>query len=252
MSTVRGKTSPTENYEEITYSPQTGWTRRSGINGPKFALKAMLNELAAQGRSFSYTCDQNPNATIRFEVPGQPDNGGPPSETPTLVWELLASVVEIDILDSDVQVVANLGIDEIEKIRTALLTGNDQYSNMPAMSGTTLSIYKLMQSGLRNIRVNLPTLKVSKLVSGSYPVQAALTNVGRIISPATLQVQEAIPYTLFQLPAFTPSTAKAALGFTYAWYKKFPSVQQSGGNKWNVSQEWEYGLWPTLIYGAAL
>lgn len=251
MSTVRGKTSPTENYEEITYSPQTGWTRRSGINGPKFALKAMLNELAAQGRSFSYTCDQNPNATIRFEVPGQPDNGGPPSETPTLVWELLASVVEIDILDSDVQAVAALTKNEVTGIRQGLLSPDD--ADQPALVGTAETLYKLMQSGLRNIRVNIPTLKVSKLVSGSYPVKAALTNVGRIISPTTLSIQESIPGTiLFNLPAFTPSTAKANLGFTYAWYKKFPSVQQSGGNKWNVSQEWEYGLWPTLIYGAAL
>jgi len=76
------------------------------------------------------------------------------------------------------------------------------------------ALHTLMVNGVRSVRVNFPTLKVSKLVSTGYSVKASLTNAGRIISTTTLETAESIPGTLlFNLPNY--STTKG--GFVFGW-----------------------------------
>jgi hypothetical protein len=254
MSTSVGHQSTIENYEEISFSPQKGWERRSGITGRKAAVKALLNELAAQGLSFTYACDQSPNATIRFETPGLVEGGSaePGQEVPTSSWEYLATRAEIDILEGDLA--GQNGTTNVNGIVTAekkLLRNriNGMDVTYPDPFSTEFdTIFKLIDQGVRSLRVFVPTLKVSRLVSLSYTVPASLANVGRIISTATLNVQEAIPSTLlFSLP----NDVSGKTGFVYAWYKNHPNVQQAG-NRWNISQEWDYGLWPVALLGTVL
>lgn len=242
---IAGKQTHTQNSEELRYSPTEGWSGTWGISGPKEAVRAQLNSLAALGYSINFRTDQNPLAEIQYSTPGTVTPGGP--EVPTLQWEFFANVAEIDVLETDIALVAGLTKNEITGIRSGLASPDP--ADQPALTGNAESIYVLMQAGVRSFRVNLPTLRVSKLVSGSYPVKASMTNVGRIISTGTLGVQESIPNTiLFELPDYSSDKT----GFSYAWYKSHPSVQQAGGNRWNVSQQWEYGLWPTILYGSVL
>lgn len=246
MSTIRGKQSATLNSEEIRYDPQNGWSGSWTQEGPKEAVRPLLQQLAALGYSFVYNTDQNPKGIVRYSTVGAIEPGV--AEQPALTWEFFANSAEIDVLETDLSTVAAISDDDKRKIRNAISSPDPDSS--PSISGTdAITLYQLMLGGVRSFRINIPTLRVSKLVSGSYPVRASMTNVGRIITTNTLSIQEAIPSTiLFELPNY--STAKA--GFYYAWYKKHPNVQQSGGNKWNVSQEWEYGLWPTFLYQSAL
>lgn len=252
MSTLRGKSSATQNSEKITFSPQSGYAGEWGVEGPKEAIRPLINQLAGLGYSFTYTCDQSPKASITYSTPGLIEPGGG-TETPTLVWEYLANIFEIDILEADVAGINTISSENRRVLRDAIANpdpdADPDFDPTDPQILVVQDLYDLMLGGVRSFRVNVPTLKRSALVSGSYGVQASLSNVGRIITTATLQTQENIPATiLFSLPSFT--TTKP--GFVYAWYKKHPNVQQAGGNKWQVSQEWEYGLWPTLLYGAAL
>lgn len=242
--TIVGKQTHTENSEEISYSPSSGWSKTIGIDGPKLAVRALLNQLAALGYAFTYKSDQGPKAAISVQTVGIASPGG--SENPTLQWEYFAGVAEIDILEADIANVNSISGSDKQVIRDAL---NGNFATFNVLAGNALTMLELIRGGLRNFRVNIPTLRVSKLVSGGYPVKASLSNVGRIITTNTLTIQESIPSTLlFNLPDYTSSKS----GYVYSWYKKFPNVQQSGGNRWNVSQEWEYGLWTTFMYGSAL
>jgi len=239
-----------QNAEEIRYSPNEGWSGTWAREGPKNSVKALLNQLAALGYTFVYSSDQNPNGVVRYSTVGAVQPGG--SESPTLQWEYFANRAEIDILEADISGaygtfnVNAISDDNKRRIRAAIASPAD---NSPAISGSdAIGIYLLMLQGVRSFRVNVPTLRVSKLVSAAYPVKASLSNVGRIISTNTLEVQEAIPSTiLFELPNQTSTKA----GFNFGWYKNHPNVQQSG-YKWNVSQEWEYGLWPVGTCGTLL
>jgi len=209
----------------------------------------MINQLAGLGYSFRYSCTKSPNAAITFETIGSPEPGGTGTEQPQQVWEYLANVVEIDILEADISTINSISSENKRVLRDAIAAPNpDSEPDFDPTDPLILNVqdlYELMLGGVRSYRVNVPTLKVSKLVSGSYGVKATLDNVGKVITTTALSIQESIPAgILFNLPNFT--TAKS--GFGYAWYKKHPNIQQTGNNRWNVSQEWEYGLWPALLH----
>lgn len=247
MSTIRGDQSAQENFEEIQYSQGSGVTRRGGFTGPKEAVKPMMAELIAAGKSFTFVSDQSPLATIRYELPGQlePGSNDPALEQPTTVWEYFANAHEVDLLQADVTAVNNLTDKELSQLSNAIV---NPPTDSPVVSDNANDIYDLIKQGVKSFRVNAPTLRVTRLVSGSYTVRASLTNVGSIISTATLESTESIPGTiLFNLPSYDSNKD----GFEYAWYKRFPNVRQAG-NKWEVSQEWEYGLYPTVLYGSVL
>lgn len=254
-NTIRGVSGATQNFEEISYTPQTGRTGRWGKEGPKDAIKAMLADLESRGFSYTYKSDQSPKASVHWETPGNIEGGGQgnDSEVPTLVWEYFAGQAEISIIEADLDSsngTVNLNAMSAAEKKLLLDRTNGQEITSPATpSAGFTSLLNLINQGVRNFRVNIPTLRRSMLVSTNYPVKASLTNVGRIITTATLQIQENIPSTiLFNLPSFVTTR----VGFAYAWYKKFPNVQQAGGYKWNIAQEWEYGLYPTAMYGTVL
>jgi hypothetical protein len=241
-----GTNTPQQNREEISFSPTEGWSGQWTVEGPKAGVKAILNQLAAQGLSFRYTSDQSPHAQVVFGNPGEVLPGV--GEVPQTVWEVFGGGGEIDILEADVTACNALSDEERRTIREAINSPVEGQS--PALTTSeAIGVYKVMLSGVRSFRVNVPSLRVSKVVSGNYGVVASLTNVGRVISTGTLRIQEAVPNTLLvNLPAYTSGKTD----FGYGWYKNHPTVQQVGGNKYNVNQQWDFGIWPTLLYGAIL
>lgn len=255
MSTIRGKTSHTVNGERLHYSPSEGWSGLWNVEGPKASIRALIGQLAALGYTVDYSADQNPKAQLSYSSQGSIGDPGS-AEQPALMWEYFANDAQIDLLEADNSGSnGTININGLSDSERKLLRNriNGQDVDAPVGASTTFNeLYKLIDAGVRSFRINVPTLRVSKLVSGSYPVKASLSNVGRIITTDTLQIQESIPSTLlFNLPA-SYSVTKHGFTFVYAWYKTQPNVQQAGGNRWNVSQQWEYGLWPVKLFGTAL
>lgn len=163
-------------------------------------------------------------------------------------WELFAQEVEKDVLQADLAALDGISRDEKEKIRAAI--DNPSANQSPALSNpTAIELYLEMLDGLRSVRVAVPTLRHTQTVSTLWTVGAALTNVGRIISTSSLLALEGVPPgLLFNLP--TGNSNRAAAG--YGWYKKFPTVRIAAGHRLQLEQEWEYGLWSTLIYGTRI
>lgn len=244
MKISAGSLNAHQNRERITYSPAEGFKFGGTLTGPKEAIKALVHQMAGLGWTFVYECDQSPISTIQFDSSGEPTGGG--TETPTLVWEYFSNRLEIDILEADISNVNSIADDELRLIRKHI---QDPEEVSPALtSSNAINLYQLMLKGVRSVRVNVPTLRLSKLVSNTYAVQASQANVGRVITSATLSTQENVPTRLFVLP----TTVSTKSGFVYAWYKNFPMITQSTAGRWQISQEWEFGLWPTFLYGAAL
>jgi hypothetical protein len=98
-------------------------------------------------------------------------------------------------------------------------------------------------------------LRHTQTVNAQYAIKASLTNVGKVLSTATLQNDESIPNgLLFNLPAFSlpPQYVETSGDLKYGWYKDFPTVRQIAGMKWNIEQEWQYGLYSVKLYGTPL
>jgi hypothetical protein len=183
-------------------------------------------------------------------------------------WEFFASRVEKDLLDSKLENPQTVGIltpGQINTIRNFLLNPPDGSTNSPypqasdfqrsnppedqASAGNALIIYNLMARGFRNFPVEAPALRHTIITSNQYAVPYALVNVRKILSTATLINSENLPAALlFSLPADVSTDQQ----YQYGWYKPMPTVQQIALLKWQIVQEYHYGLWSTYIWGTPL
>ena len=241
-----GKQTPTPCRVEIRFSPRESYDSIYDIEGPKRAILPLITELRNLGYSGTYICDRTPNAKITYQIP-RLDGGGPvvPEELPNSIWELFGSTSEIDILESNR--LAALTEEERRIIREAI--NSPVAGESPALTtALAINVYLIMLKGVRSDRVTVPTLRVTRAVSTFYPILNPLVNIESIYSSATLRTAEAVP-SQYVLPA---SGAAADADFMFGWYKKFPQIQQTGFNKFNISQEWEFGKWPVVIFGSLL
>jgi hypothetical protein len=263
MKTICGTSDPIQNGQTISFTPTDGFRYGGKIQGLKESINALCQQMAAAGYSFRYHYDSSPHATIEYDAAGDPNAINPGSgaaETPTEVWELYPNQALIDVLAGDIPgTISGQGnVNSISAEDKRILRHEAEGSSgseEPTEFGDPLAnmMLALMLSGVRSFRVEQPTLKVSKLVSSSYPVKAALTNVGRLISSETMQSSEGVPATLlFNLPASSIVTKADGVVQAHAWYKTYPNVQQVAGGRWNISQAWEWGIYSTFIYGNPL
>jgi len=170
-------------------------------------------------------------------------------EIPVNDWELFNQGAEKDILEADVSIINSLTANEKD--------GLSQYMSDPGPDTTPARtpgsdydrLFDQIQAGLRSVEIVAPVLRHTQTVSANWTVKAALTNVGRLLSTATLESSEGVPVdVLFELPSGTTTRPDMA----YAWKKEFPTVRVSANNKRQIEQEFKYGLWSTLLYQAVL
>jgi len=174
---------------------------------------------------------------------GQSDPNTPLSD----VWELQPNQVEKDILDSD-NATVNLLTDGNKKL---LQTYIDSPNTTPAFTGSgpqiaaAETLLKLSLAGVKSVRIFAPVLRHTR----DYTIAQSLTNVGSIIYAGSLKSLEGTPGTLlFNLPSNSNPTRSDGLTMKYGWMKKYPTISQVGGGKWNLQQEFEWGLWSYDLY----
>jgi hypothetical protein len=173
-------------------------------------------------------------------------------------WEFFAQHAEKDLLESEVENPTKIGTltpDQVRSIRHFLDNPGEDPTQPSAtegvspLAGNALDVYQLMLKGVKNFPVEVPTLRHTITTSNQYAVPYALTNVRRIISSSTLISAESIPSAvLFTLPFEVSADSR----FAYGWYKQFPTIQQIALLKWQIVQEYQYGLWATLIWAPVL
>ena len=118
------------------------------------------------------------------------------------------------------------------------------------------SLLTLILRGQSSAPVFAPTLRFTQTVASQYAIQASLLNAGNIISTGSMALLENIPNgLLFSLPA-NPNPPNQFLSIpgdlVWGWFKDFPTVRQIAKLKWNIVQEWQYGLYPVAVYGELL
>lgn len=188
-------------------------------------------------------------------------------------WEITPGKAMKDILDSNNPLVLSCSSGELADMKARKIAGTLQSFKKDASglidrqqwgTGPTnytdagMQIYQMLLDGVEQVEVPTPVLSHSKVVTANYVYPAQFTNVGKIISSATLISSEGVPSTvLFDFPTDTdPSPAQFPIGalgiyqsFLYGWLKNAPSVRQVSKRKWNITQTWDYGLWLMNLYG---
>jgi hypothetical protein len=174
------------------------------------------------------------------------------------MWEFFAQHAEKDILEATVEsgIISTLSINNVIQIRLFLQSPTLDDNGLPNITvdsfsndgnqANALAVYQIMMAGVRSYPVEQPVLRYSITTSNRYAIRRSLWNVRKILSTSTLVALNNIPNALlFNLPYdYSQNSA-----FAYGWYQMFPNVQQIALLKWQIVQEWQYGLWSTLIWG---
>ena len=114
-------------------------------------------------------------------------------------------------------------------------------------------IAKLMIGGLKSKIVISPTIRHTRLMRRDFTVQQAYDKVGRIFTTNYLKSYEQVPaQVLFGLPNDADPSRADGIVVHYGWLKKPASIQQVSEGRWQIVQEYDWGLWSETIYGAAL
>jgi hypothetical protein len=193
-------------------------------------------------------------------------------DVPIDLWEYSGRSIPKDLLQAatNTGITATLSAFNIEVIRLAM---SDNFVNLKNAStdsqgvqslnascftdgnpANALTIYTLMKSGMTDYNVRAPVIKHTQIVSAIYPVSLPQINVGKIISTPTLFAFEpTLPaWAVSGLPSIAAPAFSDGKKFVFAWYKNEPSIQQTAFKKITITQEYEYGLWPTDVLGTPL
>ena len=189
-------------------------------------------------------------ATVKFNAIGGTSSDNP-NQPLNNVWELQPNIVEKDLMEADLTAVNALTMADKQSVRQSV----DSYvagSAAPTFStgsdpATMVKLWKLMTHGVKSIRVFAPTLRHTLITRPDYAVTQSIANCGNVI--IDLAATESVPSTLiFAVPAGGIVRTLDSITLKTGWYKKFPTVSQVAGGKWQITQEWEYGLWSTDLY----
>jgi len=208
---------------------------------------------------------------VRTSAPvgGTGGSSGSPIED---IWEYEGNDAEKDLLTADYPntgTLAQLSKSDKELLKNILddpgaigHADTQLFSNadtghyyVPTNFDLTYSYYLLMKAGVSSFPVRSPVIRHTQIVSNAYTIQASFTNMGRIISTASLGALESVPSTLlFAIPP-EPTVSQfieTAGDLKYGWRKADPVVRRQTLTKWQVAQAWQFGLWAVKIHGTVL
>lgn len=249
MKIIRGIKGVIEQKPRITFTQGRGWSTARVFHCTDVAAAQMLNaQLITAGYNTTRTIGDPVDiieATIsRDDLSG---GGGTTTEVPTNTWEKTVVTVQKDILET-AYAKSQLNDNDFEVLTKAKANGGEiTDAEFESLSLNGQDFYQAIVSGVTSFTIYQPILRHVQVVSTGYPLNWPTTNDGRILTNAQLVSLEGLPNDLrFALPGSVFSA-----DFLVGWLKIPATIQQSGISNWTVTQEFQYGEWLPLLYGAA-
>lgn len=243
--TVLGQFAAIAQPDGYRFDPVRGAQTTKRWRGPKSKILELLGGLSDAG--CTYDCFTQTGAVweVVATAPGTLDGA---VEAPINTWELFSSTVEKDILNST----AAVGISEPDKkrIRAAIQNppADGSEPSSPALTGTSLTIFRLMTLGITSFPQSYPTIRHTQTVSNRYAVSTAWANVNGIFKTVSLGAPSGF---LVALPSSGAGRADAG-GFNFGWRKTATQAQTAAYGKVQIVQEWVFNEWSVLLYGALI
>lgn len=111
-----------------------------------------------------------------------------------------------------------------------------------------VALLELLKSGVTDFVIYQVVVIVTDTASASYPWNIGFENVGVVLSLASFladaNLQSGWADNL-------PDTNDPPAGFAYGYLKGPPEITTVGGNRSQLTQEFEFGLWSTELYDTA-
>lgn len=111
-----------------------------------------------------------------------------------------------------------------------------------------LLLWDLVSSGVKEEIVYQPVVIVTDTASADFPWTIGFNDYGKIFTTAGMIADADLNSGwASNLPAETSPDA----GFVFGWLKSPPEIVTAGGNRSQLVQEYEYGLWSLALYDEA-
>lgn len=136
---------------------------------------------------------------------------------------------------------AALSQEQIEAVRRAVEDINGASFSVPLQQ----TLYNLVISGVDSFHVYQPVVVVTDTASANYPWNIGFADYGSILTTAEM-IADADLNSGWK--ANLPGNGSPPSGFIYGWLKKPPEIVTVAGNRTQLVQEYEYGLWSDALY----
>lgn len=258
MSIIRGSTLVGP-IVESGYSPSKGYYTRNVYRGTKAQVEALIPSFVASG--YEYSLVPGSTYTLTVNLPTDVNN----TESPQPTWELHANVVDKDLLDADSSYIKTLHPSHVIQLKKAFknppVSGASPFLAVTGVTSAQLraayTVWNLHLLGIKSVPVNMPILKRQMTVSNVYIIQNTTSNVDRIFSTNSLVGQEQVPVQIqgcipYPTTSEVTSPISSLIKLHYGWRKIYPVIARTAEVKYQVSQEWHYGLWAESLWGDLL
>lgn len=245
------------------YDPKDGGFSERTFKGLSAAKNSIIPILISQG--YRVEVDEGPGdlCTVRASSNKIPIDSNGTTDPPVVqnevvsTWELSPNKSTKDILQADCAAINQLTTEMVEQLRF-IQANRPAPEDTPAWidSAKQYPIYKLINAGVEHWEVDQPILKHTYAVPVGINPGFAFTNIRKIFTVATLLSTEGLPasflLSLAAIFADSDPTRTDGVALTYGFKKEMPTLQVEYGGKQSVTVEYKFGLWSTLLYGAAI
>lgn len=253
---VLGTPGAIEQPKSFGYNQQRGFfTRRKWKCTNEASALALIPQLLNGG--YSYTVTEGAVFEVEAELAAVDQGGGTDPEVPLDTWELLPNETQKDLLESDHPTITGLSANEKEGLRAYI--ANPSKELVPAATAGTAygNLVRQVVDGLRSVVVTTTTMRFSRTVSQNWLVKASTLNAGKVMSNGYFLANDAalIPskflVALNAAPYTNSINTSQKPAMMYGWLKKYPQIQSASYNRVTIIQDWDFGIWSTLIYTQA-
>ena len=244
------------------WDPVKGWSTTRKFRGTEAYVREMESDMILQG----YTTQLTAGAVweLSASVAADTRDGNPPGMGPNDVvdtWELFANKVEKDILASDVTVVHSMTEPNIHWMRE-LANGDKKASDWdssttaktPPFSADfdSMQLFRAIIGGSKSQIIYQPTIRHTQTMPSGSTITAYTTYAGKIYSTAKLVSTYNVPSNIASaLKASASHTRSSGLVLYDGWLMDHPSVTIAAGQRLQLVQEWTWGEWAPVMFGAS-
>lgn len=256
MATFHGdiNTGAIEQPIKYTYKLRQGGTTTRTWRGTQDQCTSLYNLFSNAGWAVELTQEGKGgiwliSATLQSDFNGEPN--------PITQWQIQPHAVEQSVLEcTDRTEIASLPTSVKLAIEKSIKEGDSHFLEVGTVDGVTPTfpnaqkVYNLMAIGVEARQIFTPIISRTMTVSTTYNNTWTLTNVGKVLSKATLISSYNVPSYIYNLipesSAVTTDTNGVSSG--KGFLESHPSYQSVGDNKISISQEWTFDKWSQLLY----
>lgn len=238
--------------------------------GP-FQMVSNLGDLQRSvGWTVEFTSKNSPLVDLVATITTTP--GGNPNSDFQDSWELARNSVQKELLESDHPLISTLDATNLAELKKYmanpdLFVTDNGFSAVVAGTGPSYDaatyLWDLFQSGVKNVEVRQPILRLTRTISLLYTSSTSLNNVDKVLTTSTMMADSGVPsdYVIDLGILFDNLTSRVALKsdgsqaradslvLKFGWLKDVTALSRYGSQRQTIVSEWKLGLYDTKLYG---